>query len=116
MFDFAGRAKFDTWARIGGESTASPDEARKRYIETATTHLGYDPTQHHRQQPESKPLNKGKRREEDMTADELLDREDEQEDGNGGKGMTSVSTMRLDDEPLSEPEAAKGSVRSRCVS
>ena len=36
---------------------------------------------------------KGKKREEDMTADELLDGESD-DSQSAGKGMTSVSTMR----------------------
>lgn len=111
MFDFAGRAKFDSWAHVGNEMmtmlSLSDDggvaeikaQARRRYVEAASINLGFDPQVAEAEDSlQDSKEDKGKRREEDMTPDELLDRdEDEGAEGSDGKGMTFVSTMRLDD-------------------
>ena len=109
MFDFAGRAKYDTWSRIGKDllsssssSSSTSDvkaQARERYIEIAKRDLGFTDSKGARSTSPVVPEvdRKGKKRQEDMTADELLD-EEETEDSKGGKGMTSVSTMRGEDE------------------
>jgi hypothetical protein len=67
MFDFAGRAKWDTWKRIGSE-VDDADEARARYVELARR-LGWTEGKGDGASPPKRS-------------------------GGGGGGMVNVSTLR----------------------
>lgn len=105
LFDFAGRAKYDAWVRHGmglqGEGLGNlRAHARAAYIEIACEKLAYDPGA--AEEPETMQAgSRPAKRDEDKTADELLDEDSGSDEGTGGVGMVSVSTMRLgeDEEP-----------------
>ena len=105
LFDFAGRAKYDAWVQHGtalqGEAIGDTRaHARAAYIEIACEKLAYDPGA--AEEPETMQAgSRPAKRDEDKTADELLDEDSGSDEGTGGVGMVSVSTMRLgeDEEP-----------------
>ena len=74
--------------------------ARARYVEIARERLAYDPGA--ARKPETMQAGpRPTKRDEDKTADELLDEDSGSEEGTSGAGMVSVSTMRLgEDEEL----------------
>ena len=118
LFDFAGRAKYDAWVRNGTALQAAAIDdtrahARARYVEIARERLAYEPGA----AGESGTMQAGPRptkRDEDKTADELLDEDSGSEEGTNGAGMVSVSTMRLgeDEEP---PRLRNGDDGPECV-
>lgn len=119
LFEFAGRAKYDAWVRHGTalqENTIDDTKAhaRARYVDIARERLAYEPgTSEEPEIPHALP--KAVKSDEDKTADELLDEDSDLEEGNGGAGMVSVSTLRLgeDEEPL---RLRNGDEGPECVS
>ena len=96
LFDPRGRAKYDAWQQHGTElqHSRSPDPqdtsatARTRYIQLARDHLNFDASQ---VAPQKHVLPDDKA---EMTADELLDAEEDDDEQRGaGSGMVVSSKM-----------------------
>lgn len=99
MFDFAGRAKYDAWAKCGTElEKAHPakhsDElvllAKARYIEVAKQYFAFD-------EEEEPTVSQKVVEAREKTADELLDEDEEDSPPqvSGSTGGMSVSKMSL---------------------
>lgn len=104
MLDFQGKAKYDAWSRLGAALEAESagdnptvDMARERYIAIAKDKLGF--AEHSDETIPSKAQPSSATHQREMTADELLDADDDEEGNAAGAktGMVSVSTMNTND-------------------
>ena len=109
MFDFQGRAKWDTWKRLGGLAPQEDTQvyAKGKYVELARQKMNF--SDDNAVQALSTSEEGRSRGQEEKSADELLNQEDADEtmysgmQSGGEPGMVSVSKLRSE-----EDEGAKG--------